>query len=69
MEPTKEEKTQNPTLTGKWIRMIRKGNGFIAQELTVMRNGSLKCRNLGDWDLRSITEIKALNALIAVARE
>ncbi len=49
--------------------MVRKGNGFVAEELTVLRDGTLKVRPLGDWDLRSITEVKALNALISAARE
>jgi hypothetical protein len=52
----------------KFFRMVRKGNGWIIQELTVTQTGKISLKELGDWDLRLVTERKLLSEVVKYAR-
>lgn len=49
-----------PPPTGQFYRMMRKGNGWVIQELTVSPEGKGSLKEVGDWDLRSVVERKLM---------
>ncbi len=52
-----------PTFLGVWVRMVKKGNGFQVEKLHVTPSGMV-LEPVGDWDLRAVTEQKALTELV-----
>jgi len=46
--------------------MVRKKNGWVVEELVLTETDTM-LKQLGDWDVRGITEGKALAALIRAA--
>lgn len=48
----------------KFFRMKRKGNGWIGEEVTIHATGKLSFKDLGDWDVRGITEQKVLSEIV-----
>lgn len=55
-------------VTGVFHRMKRKKNGWVVEELTITPL-TMKLVELGDWDVRTMTEHKALVALARAALE
>ena len=53
---------------GTYHRMVRKGNGWLLQELRI-KKGRAVLKDLGDWDYRSTVEVKALNAIARASRD
>ena len=56
-----------PEMCGEYFRLKRKKHGWYLEKLTVMPEG-LKVEALSDWDVRTITESKAMAAISASAK-
>lgn len=63
---TVEKKQSLPE--GRYYRMVRKGNGFVLQELTI-RKTVVSLKEVGDWDYRGNIEAKALRAIANASRD
>ena len=53
------------SVEGVFHRLKRKGNGFVVEKLTVKGGLVVSLKEVGDWDVRMVTENRALNELVS----
>lgn len=59
MQNSDSKKTKTPPIEGTFYRMKRKSNGWVVERLQVT-GGKVSLSELGDWDLKEVTERKLL---------